>query len=165
MTLQSEVEALKKELKASKVEKTNLHTMVESLQVNLANTSGQKAHSETTVRNKDARIKQLEEELEHKERIIHNKHASGLNLQGMVEQTLQASTEKLSLLEKKLKKQKSKNLDQMKENKELTLKLAVTSDELRICRSQISDLQMIRKQGTDGLMSEYSENLSLRERM
>lgn len=86
-------------------------------------------------------------------------------MQGMVEQTLQASTEKIARLEKKSKKQQTKKQELQREKSELAMKFSVTSDELRICRNQIIDLQAIRKQGTDGFMSEYSENLSLRERM
>jgi hypothetical protein len=160
-----EIENLKREIEKERLEKKNLKSQIEDLQTSFTNQTEKHAKDDESSKQKSLKIKHLEESILQKDRMILEKQLSGTNLQEMVEQAAKVHKDKLEHMEKKVKKQKSKNLKIQKESSELAMKLSVTSDELRICRSQINDLQAIRKQGTDGLMSEYSENLSLRERM
>jgi chromosome segregation ATPase len=165
VSLEHTIEGLQNELKSVKEEQRKKDSQLAQFENNLADLTKQLTQRTTEISEKKSRIAELARELSKKDQTLSEKNIAGINLKEMTEQTLKATADKVEQLDSKVKKQRAKRRELAKINKELEMKLNVTKDELTIARSQVLDLQAIRKQGTDGLMSEYSENLALRERM
>lgn len=165
VSLEHTIESLQNELKIAKDEKRKKESQLTQFENRLADLTKQVTQITTDLSEKRSKISELESEIFKRDKMLIEKNSTSLNLKEMTEQALKATSEKVEQLENKIKKQRTKRREFAKVNKELEMKLTVTKDELQMARSQVLDLQAIRKQGTDGLMSEYSENLALRERM
>ncbi len=164
-SLENTVVNLQNELDEARSGKQQKESEIVQIDIRLADLSKQVAQMSAELSAKKSEITQLQSEIARKNKVLQEKQSNSLNLKEMTEQALKAASEKVEQLESKLKRQRTKRRELDKFNKELEMKLVVAQDELHIVSNQVRDLQAIRKQGTDGLMSEYSENLSLRERM
>ena len=120
--------------------------------------------TQNKLKEQDEKIKELETDLFLKENLLRKHTTNALFNNKSIETVAESKNKIIENLEQKIQKRNSKISKLKNENVRFVENKKIVEEEVEILKSQISEINNLRRKGMNGFQAECVENQSLRER-